>query len=207
MVFAGGFSAGDEPDGSGKFIANVLRQEQVAESVEDFLKRDGLILGICNGFQALIKSGLLPKGKVDVLGSHDPTLTHNTIGHYLSFEARHRVKSVLSPWLAEFATEEMIDMALAHGEGNFVAPASVVEQLWRNGQVPLQYVGKNGHASMAFPDNPNGSMDAIAALTNKKGNILGMMAHPERSRPDLSRNIPGHKTGGKFFRAGVNYFK
>ena len=207
LVFAGGFSAGDEPDGSGKFIANVLRQPQVAESIEEFLRKDGLVLGICNGFQALIKSGLLPYGKIGIPSPDDPTLTHNTIGHYLSFEARHKVKSVLSPWLAEFEIEELIDMPIAHGEGKFVAPRDVIEQLWQNGQIPLQYVNRDGDASMSFPANPNGSMDAIAALTNRKANILGLMAHPERSRSDLSRNIPGIKNGYKFFRAGVQYFK
>lgn len=203
LAFPGGFSAGDEPDGSGKFIATILHSPRISDAIEGFLKKGGLILGICNGFQALIKSRLLLTGRTGPLGEADPTLTHNTIGRYLSRHALHRVLSVRSPWMEHFDVGEQVAFPIAHGEGRLI---HLPEDTWENGQVPFQYIGRDGTARMQFPDNPNGSEDCAAALTDSSGQIFGMMAHPERAMPGLSVNIPGDRRGLDIFRGGVDYF-
>lgn len=204
LVLPGGFSAGDEPDGSGKFIAAVLRSPRVSDAVEKFLEDGGLILGICNGFQGLVKSCLLPHGRIGALDEGGTTLARNEIGHFVSRNALHRVTSIRSPWMSGFAPDELADFPVAHGEGRLIHLPS---DAWERGLVPFQYVGQDGEARMRFPDNPNGSPDAAAALTDESGRIFGMMAHPERAREGLSHNLPGERKGDRVFRAGVGYFR
>lgn len=205
VAFPGGFSAGDQPDGSAKFIANVLRNERVRDAIERHIDTQKLILGICNGFQALMKSCLIPHERVLVQEREDATLTNNTIGHFLSMHAMHRVSSVLSPWMAKFRSGETADFPIAHGEGRIIQAQPSV---WKNGQVPFQYAGRDGVVRpLHFPDNPNGSEDAIAALTDETGRIFGMMAHPERALPGTSTNIPTERKGLKIFQGGISYFQ
>jgi phosphoribosylformylglycinamidine synthase len=206
LAFSGGFSAGDEPDGAGKFIANVIRSPKVHDAVLKFLANDGIILGICNGFQALVKSGLLPYGKPGILKEETPTLAWNDKGHYLSMNVWHKVMSVKSPWMAGFETGEMFSIPIAHGEGRFTAPDHVIEALWKDGQVPFQYTNESGLASYAYPDNPNGSVDSIASITDASGRIMGIMGHPERAIEGLAKNIPFEKKGERMFQAGVDYW-
>ncbi len=205
LMFPGGFSAGDEPDGSGKFIATVLNNPKVAEAINDFLKRDGLILGICNGFQALIKSGLLPYGRVGTVGEDSPTLTFNSIGRHISQMVTTKVASNKSPWLngIELGSEHQI--AVSHGEGRFVASPEVVEELFKNGQVATQYVNFDGKPTTEFRHNPNGSVMAIEGITSLDGRILGKMGHSERVGENLYKNIIGEKEQ-KIFENGVRYF-
>ena len=207
IMLPGGFSAGDEPDGSGKFIANVFRNERIKDAVMDLLKnRDGLMLGICNGFQALIKLGLVPYGEIVDINENMPTLTYNEINRHMSSIIRTKITSNKSPWFSEVNLGDIHSVAISHGEGRFVAPKEVLEQLSKNGQIATQYVDVNGNISMDMPYNPNGSMLAIEGITSPDGRILGKMGHSERIGEDLYKNIPGN-FDQKIFKAGVSYFK
>ncbi len=206
LMLSGGFSAGDEPEGSGKFIANVLRNPEIAEAVEDLLKRDGLILGICNGFQALVKSGLLPQGHISELKSDNPTLARNINNRHISRMVTTRVSSTLSPWLRRMECGDLHEIAVSHGEGRFTAPPEVLEKLVKNGQVAFQYCDAAGRAVMNPRYNPNGSDLAIEGLCSPCGRILGKMGHTERFSSDNFINIPGNKLQ-PLFESGVGYFK
>lgn len=206
LVIPGGFSAGDEPDGSGKFIAAVLRSPAVRDSVMDLLKaRDGLALGICNGFQALVKVGLVPYGEIRDIEPSSPTLFHNRIGRHLSRYATTRVASVLSPWLARMRLGETHAIPFSHGEGRFTAPPAVLADLAARGQVAFQYAGPDGLPSRAIADNPNGSDHAIEGITSPCGRVLGKMGHSERRGDGVAANIPGSKHQ-PLFEGGVDYF-
>ncbi|MDD6308774.1 MAG: phosphoribosylformylglycinamidine synthase [Clostridia bacterium] len=207
VMLPGGFSGGDEPDGSGKFIATVFRHAAVKESVMKLLKqRDGLMLGICNGFQALIKLGLVPFGDIRDMDAQCPTLTFNTIGRHVSTMVRTRVSSVLSPWMAGTKVGEIHHVAVSHGEGRFAADASVLQSLIVNGQIATQYVNEKGEATMEMPDNPNGSLWAIEGITSPDGRVLGKMAHSERAALHTFKNIPGEKEQN-IFTSGVLYYR
>ncbi len=204
-MIPGGFSAGDEPGGSGKFIAAVFRNPRIRAAVHDFLARDGLILGICNGFQALIKLGLVPYGEIGEPGPHSPTLTGNAIGRHVSRIVRVRSVSNLSPWLAHFPAGETRLVAVSHGEGRLVASEPEISRWLAAGQVATRYVDGNGLPSMDPAVNPNGSTQAIEGLTSPDGRILGRMGHPERWTPGLFANVPGD-FDHRLFTAGVAYF-
>ncbi len=207
LMFPGGFSAGDEPDGSAKFIATIIRSPRVADAIMDLLKnRDGLILGICNGFQALVKTGLVPYGEVRDAHADAPTLVHNSIGRHISCYARTRVVSTLSPWLAESKIGDIHRVPVSHGEGKFHASAAVIAQLAASGQIATQYCDADGVPSMDIAINPNGSLAAIEGITSPCGRVFGKMAHTERSGSRVGRNIPGD-THQPLFAAGVSYFK
>jgi phosphoribosylformylglycinamidine synthase len=202
-----GFSAGDEPDGSGKFIANVLRSPSIALAIGEFLeKRDGLLLGICNGFQALIKTGLVPYGRILPLTDSMPTLTFNSLGRHVSRMARTRVMPNISPWLSMEKLGAIHLIPVDHGEGRIVINNEEAEALFRAGQVPFCYVDAEGNPTMAEPDNPNGSAFAIEALTSPDGRVLGKMCHSERCGEFVHINIPGNKRQS-IFEAGVRYFQ
>ena len=210
IAFSGGFSAGDEPDGSGKFIANVLRSPIIAAAVSEFLeKRGGLMLGICNGFQALIKTGLVPYGRIipsmDVMET-TPTLTFNAVGRHVSRMVRTRVMPNISPWLSLEKPGSIHVIPVSHGEGRVAIRSEEAGSLFAAGQVPFCYADSDGEATMAEPDNPNGSAFAIEALTSPNGRILGKMAHSERCGEFVHVNIPGNKRQ-RIFEAGVKYFK
>ena len=205
LALSGGFSAGDEPDGSGKFIASVLMNKEVAGAIERLLARGGLILGICNGFQALVKSGLLPYGKIGELSAESPTLTRNDINRHISQIVTTRVASVKSPWLSGFEPGELFSVAASHGEGKFMASQEMAHQLAANGQIAFQYADPfTGEPTMESPWNPNGSVMAIEGITSPDGRILGKMAHSERYRPGLMKNIHGNKDQN-IFRNAVRY--
>lgn len=206
LMIPGGFSAGDEPDGSGKFIATMFRNPRIKEAVENLLENDGLILGICNGFQALIKLGLLPYGRVVELTEDSPTLTFNNIGRHVSQIVTTRVVSNKSPWFSRCEPGEEHVVAVSHGEGRFYAPVKVIQELFANGQVATQYVDNKGVPTMSTPYNPNGSLYAIEGVSSPDGRILGKMGHSERYAPGLYRNISGCKDQ-KIFLSGVSYFK
>lgn len=207
IMLPGGFSAGDEPDGSGKFIANVFRNERIKDAVMDLLKnRDGLMLGICNGFQALIKLGLVPYGEIVDIEEGMATLTYNEINRHMSSIIRTKITSNKSPWFSEVNIGDIHSVAISHGEGRFVAPKEILEKLSKNGQIATQYVDLNGNISMDMPYNPNGSMLAIEGITSPDGRILGKMGHSERIGEDLYKNIPGN-FDQKIFKAGVNYYR
>ena len=207
IAFPGGFSGGDEPDGSGKFIATTFRNPAVAESVMNLLsKRDGLILGICNGFQALIKLGLVPYGEVRPLTEGSPTLTYNNITRHVSTMVNIRVASNLSPWLSACRTGEIYSVPVSHGEGKVVAPLAELEAMRAAGQIATQYVGPDGKPTMVSPYNPNGSMWAIEGITSPDGRVFGKMGHSERIGQNLYKNVPGN-FDMKIFESGVNYFK
>ena len=228
LAFAGGFSAGDEPDGSGKYIANVIREKRIADAIMNLLKnRDGLVLGICNGFQALIKTGLVPFGEIREPSADMPTLTFNTVGRHISRVVRTRVVSAASPWALN---ESVLDAAchlvpVSHGEGRIIMEENLAKRLFENGQVFTQYVSvdESGHVlpTMEEPDNPNGSMFAIEGLTSPDGHVLGKMGHSERTvgnalnggDENLIKNIASYPENRKsesscqnLFRAGVEYF-
>lgn len=206
LMLAGGFSAGDEPAGAGKFIAAVLREQRVAQAIRNLLhSRDGLILGICNGFQALLKSGFLPMAQSGIPDSRHPTLTRNLIDRHVSSYVRTRVVSRLSPWLNECPIGAEYRVPVSHGEGRFVAPVPVLQQLFLNDQVATQYVDETGAAAAEVPFNPNGSMAAIEGITSPCGRIFGKMAHSERAGPFTALNIPGEKEM-PIFQSGVRYF-
>ena len=206
-MLPGGFSAGDEPEGSGKFIATVLRNPKLKEAITDLLEnREGLMIGICNGFQALIKLGLLPYGYIKDMDETDATLTFNTIGRHLSQMVETRICSVKSPWLTNVNVGDIHRVPISHGEGRFVAPDYVLEELFMNGQVFTQYVDEMGQPTMVSPYNPNGSMCAIEGIVSRDGRVLGKMAHSERQGDNRNKNIYG-EMDQQLFEAGVNYFK
>ena len=207
VMIPGGFSAGDEPEGSGKFIATVFRNPAISEAVSELLKnRDGLMLGICNGFQALIKLGLVPYGEIKALDKNDPTLTFNTIGRHISRYAFTRVTSNKSPWLWGTEAGDMHAIPISHGEGRFIANDDVLAKLIENGQIATQYVDANGNVSMDPLWNPNGSCLAIEGITSVDGRVLGKMGHSERKGDSIGKNIPYCKDQ-KLFESGVAYFK
>lgn len=207
VMLPGGFSAGDEPDGSGKFIATMFRNPRVKEAVTELLqRRDGLMLGICNGFQALIKLGLVPYGEIRDLTEYSPTLTFNKIGRHISCMVNTKIVSTLSPWLSNVEAGEIFAIPASHGEGRFYATAEEIGQLAANGQIATQYVDFDGCATYDASFNPNGSVQAIEAITSPDGRVLGKMAHSERIGDHVAANIPGSKDQ-RLFSAGVSYFK
>ena len=207
IMFPGGFSAGDEPDGSGKFIANVFRNPKLKEAVMDLINnRDGLILGICNGFQALIKLGLLPYGEIREIDENCPTLTYNKIGRHVSTMVNTKIVSKLSPWFSSVKVGDIYTVPVSHGEGRFVAKEDLIQELFDKGQVATQYVDFDGNAVSNMPFNPNGSMYAIEGITSADGRILGKMGHSERIGKNLYKNIMGNMDQ-KIFESGVKYFK
>lgn len=206
LMIVGGFSSGDEPDGSGKFIANVLSNPLVNDAVQTLLANDGLILGICNGFQALIKSGLLPYGDIESLNADSPTLFRNNINRHVSHIATTKVTSNKSPWLSSFEPGACHSIAMSHGEGKFVASEEVIQKLFENGQVATQYVDLDGQPTMDGAYNINGSFYAIEGITSPDGRILGKMGHSERYEDGLFKNIDGDKLQN-IFKNGVEYFK
>lgn len=207
IMIPGGFSGGDEPDGSAKFITAVFRNPAVKEAVEELLeKRDGLMLGICNGFQALIKLGLVPFGTITDSDETNPTLTYNRIGRHASCLVQTRIASVKSPWFANVEAGDIHTIAVSHGEGRFIARAEVLEDLIREGQIATQYVDPSGLPSLEGAYNPNESVLAIEAITSPDGRVLGKMGHSERIGGNLYKNVPG-KNDQKLFEAGVAYFK
>ena len=207
MALPGGFSAGDEPDGSGKFMATMFRNPTLTEAVEDLLtNRDGLILGICNGFQALIKLGLVPYGHIVPLKDDSPPLTFNTIGRHISRMVDTKVVSNKSPWLSLCEPGDIHTIAVSHGEGRFVATEEEIKHLVANGQIGTQYVDLAGNPTMESPYNPNGSFYAVESVTSPDGRVLGKMGHSERYTDGLMKNIPGNKFQ-PIFLSGVQYFK
>ena len=207
VMLPGGFSGGDEPDGSAKFIASFFRSPAVTEAVRRLLQqRDGLMLGICNGFQALIKLGLVPYGDIRPITEADPTLTFNTIGRHQSMLVRTRIASTGSPWLSHCEVGDEHTVAISHGEGRFVAPQKVLDQLIAGGQVATQYVDLDGQPTMDQRYNPNGSMLAIEGITSPDGRVFGKMGHSERSGDRLYKNVTGDKYQ-PIFEGGVDYFK
>ena len=207
IAFPGGFSGGDEPDGSGKFIATTFRNPYIAEQIEELLNnRDGLAIGICNGFQALIKLGLVPYGHVKEMTANSPTLTFNNISRHISSIVDVRVASNLSPWLSACKVGEVYKVPVSHGEGKIVAPIAELETMKANGQIATQYADLNGNATMVCPFNPNGSTWAIEGITSPDGRVLGKMGHSERIGDNLYKNIEGN-FDMKIFESGVRYFK
>lgn len=207
LAFCGGFSAGDEPDGSGKFIANVLNNEKIAAAIEALIARGGLILGICNGFQALVKSGLLPYGHLGCVTKDSPTLFRNDINRHISQMAFTRVASVNSPWLSGMNIGDVYAIPVSHGEGKFVVNEHLAKELFENGQVAFQYAEPIDEAvSMASPSNPNGSYYAIEGIISKNGQILGKMGHSERYETNLFKNIAANLEQPLFDNA-VRYFR
>ena len=207
IVLPGGFSGGDEPDGSAKFITAFFRNPVMKDAVSDLLEmRDGLMLGICNGFQALIKLGLVPFGRIVDTDENCPTLTFNEIGRHQSMLVRTRIASNKSPWLSRTAVGEIYTVAISHGEGRFVGPESLIRDLAANGQIATQYVNLAGEPSMDARFNPNASYFAIEGITSPDGRVLGKMGHTERSGDGLYMNVPGNKYQ-PLFEGGVDYFK
>ena len=207
IAFPGGFSGGDEPDGSGKFIATTFRNPYIAEQIARLLnQRDGLILGICNGFQALIKLGLVPYGQVTDMTADSPTLTYNNISRHVSTLVNIRVASNLSPWLSACKVGEVYKVPVSHGEGKIVAPAAALEQMRERGQIATQYADLSGRPTMISPYNPNGSMWAIEGITSPDGRVFGKMGHSERTGENLYKNVEGN-FDMRIFESGVRYFK
>lgn len=207
VMIPGGFSAGDEPDGSGKFIASIFRNPRIKDSVMNLLNnRDGLMLGICNGFQALIKLGLVPYGDIRDMTENSPTLTFNTIGRHISCFATTKITSNKSPWLYNCNVGDTHKIPFSHGEGRFVANEQIINQLIENGQIATQYVDKNNNPTYDIKFNPNGSMLAIEGITSPDGRVFGKMGHSERVGNDLYKNVIGEKDQ-KIFESGINYFK
>jgi phosphoribosylformylglycinamidine synthase len=217
LFIPGGFSAGDEPDGSAKFIATILRNPRVSDAITDLLEnRDGLVLGICNGFQALVKTGLLVAGTSSPSPSEghpvappdpsaQPTLIHNDISRHISQYVHTRIAANSSPWLANMAVGEIHTVPVSHGEGKFFATPETLAALAANGQIATQYCDLSGAPTMEHPFNPNGSLAAIEGITSPCGRVFGKMAHSERFSENVAKNIPGHKAQ-PIFSAGVNYF-
>ena len=206
LFLPGGFSGGDEPDGSGKFITAFLRSPQAADAVMDLLQnRDGLVLGICNGFQALIKLGLVPFGEIRDTDAACPTLTYNVIGRHQSRIVRTRVASNRSPWLTKVQVGDIVSVPISHGEGRFLCPPDLLAQLAENGQIATQYVDLDGHPTMDIDGNPNGSVWSVEGITSPDGRVFGKMGHAERVGPCLYRNIPGNYDLG-LFDAAKDYF-
>ena len=206
FVLSGGFSSGDEPDGSAKFIVNVLNNKDIRDEIHALLDRGGLILGICNGFQALVKSGLLPYGRLGMVTKDSPTLFRNDINRHISQIVSTRVSTLNSPWLAGFGLGDIHSIAVSHGEGKFVVSEELAGELFANGQVAFQYVDPEGRATAEAPYNPNGSSYAIEGLVSRDGQILGKMGHTERYEKNLFKNIAGEKEQS-LFRNAVNYFR
>ena len=207
VFIPGGFSGGDEPDGSGKFITAFFRNAAVRDGVTDLLeKRDGLMLGICNGFQALIKLGLVPYGKIVDADENSPTLTFNTIARHQSKIVRTRIASNKSPWLSLMNVGDIVNVPISHGEGRFYADEETVKKLAENGQIATQYVDLDEKATMAIDFNPNGSLYAIEGITSPDGRVLGKMGHSERVGAGLYRNVPGNYDI-RLFESAVRYFK
>ena len=207
IMIPGGFSGGDEPDGSAKFITAVFRNPAVSEAVTELLeKRDGLMLGICNGFQALIKLGLVPYGKIVEAKEDAPTLTYNSIGRHASCLVNTRIASVKSPWLAGTEVGDIHTIPVSHGEGRFIAPDGLIEELAKNGQIATQYVDPEGRPTSDIRFNPNNSNQAIEGILSPDGRIFGKMGHSERIGENLYRNVPGN-FDQKLFESGIGYFK
>ncbi len=207
VMLPGGFSGGDEPDGSGKFIATTFRNPRIADAVADLLEnRDGLMLGICNGFQALIKLGLVPYGRITEPSETAPTLTFNTLGRHVSRMVYTRVTSVKSPWFSEVNAGDVFAVPVSHGEGRFVADSDTMDALIANGQVATQYTNPEGRPSGDIEWNPNGSVCAVEGITSPDGRVLGKMGHSERKGKNLYANVPGEKDM-RIFESGVRYFK
>ena len=206
LMFCGGFSAGDEPDGSAKFIANVINNKDIAEAIRGLIARGGLILGICNGFQALVKSGLLPYGDLGKVTKDSPTLFRNDINRHISQMATTRVATTNSPWLAGMSVGDLFTIAVSHGEGKFVVNEELAKELFAKGQVAFQYVDPiDEEATMESPYNPNGSYYAIEGIISENGQILGKMGHSERKGTDICKNVQGDKDQF-IFESGVKYF-
>ena len=207
IMIPGGFSAGDEPDGSGKFIATIFRNERIKDAVNDLLKnRDGLVLGICNGFQALIKLGLVPYGEIIDIEEDMATLTYNNINRHMSSIIRTKITSNKSPWFSEVNVGDIHNVAISHGEGRFIANEELLRQLITNDQIATQYVDLEGNVSLDMPFNPNGSVLGIEGITSPDGRVLGKMGHSERIGEDLYVNVPGN-FDQKIFESGVKYFR
>jgi phosphoribosylformylglycinamidine synthase len=208
MIFIpGGFSGGDEPDGSAKFITAFFRNPAIKEQVTKLLdERDGLMCGICNGFQALIKLGLVPYGKIIDTDANCPTLTFNTIGRHQSRIVRTRIASNKSPWLSLMNVGDVVNVAISHGEGRFFASEELALELAKNGQIATQYVDLKNEPTMDTAFNPNGSLFAIEGITSPDGRVFGKMGHSERIGKDLYRNVPG-EYDIRMFEAAVKYFK
>jgi phosphoribosylformylglycinamidine synthase len=207
LMLSGGFSAGDEPGGSGKFIASIFRNERVAEATWRLYKeRDGLILGICNGFQALVKLGLLPYGKIQPMQEDHPSLTVNHLGRHVSCYVRTKVVSKQSPWLSQCPLGAEYMIPVSHGEGRFVGQEAILSGLFQNDQVATQYIDAGGQPTLDLPENPNGSMHAIEGITSPCGRIFGKMGHSERVGPNVGINISGEKVQ-PIFSSGVAYFQ
>ena len=207
IMIPGGFSAGDEPDGSGKFIATIFRNERIKDAVNDLLKnRDGLVLGICNGFQALIKLGLVPYGEIVDIEEDMATLTYNNINRHMSSIIRTKITSNKSPWFSEVNVGDIHNVAISHGEGRFIANEELLRQLITNDQIATQYVDLEGNVSLDMPFNPNGSVLGIEGITSPDGRVLGKMGHSERIGEDLYVNVPGN-FDQKIFESGVKYFR
>ncbi|HEN9499305.1 TPA: phosphoribosylformylglycinamidine synthase [Streptococcus agalactiae] len=205
IFFAGGFSAADEPDGSAKFIVNILLNDKVRAAIDSFIEKGGLIIGICNGFQALVKSGLLPYGNFEEAGETSPTLFYNDANQHVAKMVETRIANTNSPWLAGVEVGDIHAIPVSHGEGKFVVSASEFAELRDNGQIWSQYVDFDGQPSMDSKYNPNGSVNAIEGITSKNGQIIGKMGHSERWEDGLFQNIPGNKDQ-KLFESAVKYF-
>lgn len=207
IMFPGGFSAGDEPDGSAKFFATAFQNAKMKEAVEKLLnERDGLVLGVCNGFQALVKLGLVPNGAITGQTEESPTLTYNTIGRHISKMVYTKVVTNKSPWLAQAELGGVYTNPASHGEGRFVASKEWIDRLFANGQVATQYCDLNGNISMDEEWNVNGSYCAIEGITSPDGRVFGKMAHSERRARSVAMNIYGEQDL-KIFESGVKYFK
>jgi phosphoribosylformylglycinamidine synthase len=205
-MIPGGYNAPEEPDGSGKYMTAILRNEKIQEAIADLMeKRDGLILGIGSGFQALIKLGLVPYGKILAPDAERPSLTWNTIGRHMSRLVNVRIASVKSPWFSFASPGDIFTAPVSHGEGRFIAGEEQIAMLIKNGQIAAQYTDFYGSASMGLDFNPNGSVCAIEAITSTDGRILGKMGHSERAGEFLYKNVPGNY-GCKIFESGVKYF-
>jgi phosphoribosylformylglycinamidine synthase len=206
IMIPGGFSGGDEPEGSGKFITAFFRNPKIKDAVHDLLRnRDGLMLGICNGFQALIKLGLVPYGEIIDMADDAPTLTFNTINRHQSMMVNTRIASNKSPWLYGCEVGGIHTVPISHGEGRFVAPASLIQQLAKNGQIATQYVDLDGNPTMDIRYNPNTSIEAIEGITSPDGRVFGKMGHSERKGSYICKNVQGEKDQ-KIFESGVKYF-
>ena len=206
VVIPGGFSGGDEPDGSAKFICSLFRNPRLTDAVHDLLRdRDGLMLGICNGFQALVKLGLVPYGEIRDMDPGCATLTFNGIGRHQSRYVTTRVASVNSPWMLKSAVGDIHAIPISHGEGRFVAPPELLESLLSHGQIATQYVDAHGGPSLDIAANPNGSVWAIEGIFSPDGRVFGKMGHSERRGPYVAKNIPGDKFQ-PIFESGAAYF-
>jgi len=207
IVIPGGFSGGDEPDGSGKFITVFFRNPRISEGVTRLLEqRDGLMAGICNGFQALIKLGLVPFGKILETDASFPTLTYNTIGRHQSRQVQLRIASNKSPWLARTKVDDIYTVPISHGEGRFLCNEALLQALIANGQIATQYVDLSGQPSLDVDFNPNGSRLAVEGITSPDGRVFGKMGHSERIGNGLYRNVPG-EYDMQMFAAAVDYFR